>query len=553
MSADYLEPFNDLFLKGIFNILIFYCLLVLPAFLSSATQNKSSDRIILLVLLSTGSMAWLSLILGYYFPVTRFYFFPIILVISIFVCIFHGKLPEKSILINTTGLFGIGLLGAILTFSVGYLYGGVTQPLGVAAHRWFHWAADNEIPLLVARSLQSHDFNSILGGVQIGDRPPLQAAYVNLFAPFIYTDLDYQTFGIVLQSLCLPALYLLMRSFEFKVQIIRATLALVALSGFFIMNAFYVWPKLLAAAFLCAAVALIRKKDSKGYEIGILCAFALLSHGGSLIALLGIFLWAACKKYISQLPISLLICFVIISPWLLFTSYVQPPGNRLLKWHLAGIVKPDSRGSAEAIIDSYSSQTIKKIFKNKFENFKIQIIENSVLQRLINWKKTDSLKPWWDFQFIILFFAGFPAVLVLIGTCFFQKKESVRRIGELNLLWLLAITITCLLMFGPALDIDMNIANALPSLPQQSYFIPLVFLSACLISIQYLSLKWRRCAIIIQLLLSTPPYFFRLVEVPGMSLGYNLHYLALMCAISALLILMKISLKSDISPASDND
>ena len=47
--------------------------------------------------------------------------------------------------------------------------------------------------------------------------------------------------------------------------------------------------------------------------------------------------------------------FVLLTiPWSGYQHYVDPPGNRLLKWHLAGVVGIDPRGVGETLRDSYS-------------------------------------------------------------------------------------------------------------------------------------------------------------------------------------------------------
>ena len=42
-----------------------------------------------------------------------------------------------------------------------------------------------------------------------------------------------------------------------------------------------------------------------------------------------------------------------MAPWSAYQKYGDPPGNRLTKWTLAGVVEVDDRGTAEAIFDSY--------------------------------------------------------------------------------------------------------------------------------------------------------------------------------------------------------
>ena len=39
-----------------------------------------------------------------------------------------------------------------------------------------------------------------------------------------------------------------------------------------------------------------------------------------------------------------------------YQRYDDPPGDRLIKWHLAGVSEIDDRGSLETIVDSYTQR-----------------------------------------------------------------------------------------------------------------------------------------------------------------------------------------------------
>ena len=82
-------------------------------------------------------------------------------------------------------------------------------------------------------------------------------------------------------------------------------LALVALLGsdLVIVNGFFVWPKLLPAAMLLAAAALVmtplwaelRSDWRAGALLGLLCALAMMGHGSSVFGLIPLLAIAAFR------------------------------------------------------------------------------------------------------------------------------------------------------------------------------------------------------------------------------------------------------------------
>jgi len=65
----------------------------------------------------------------------------------------------------------------------------------------------------------------------------------------------------------------------------------------------------------------------------------------------------------------ILLAFVL--PWIAFQKFVDPPGNRLIKWHLAGATDIDSRTPVEAIRQAYSSRSFSEIAALRWSNIKV--------------------------------------------------------------------------------------------------------------------------------------------------------------------------------------
>jgi hypothetical protein len=55
--------------------------------------------------------------------------------------------------------------------------------------------------------------------------------------------------------------------------------------------------------------------------------------------------------------------------WSEYQKHGDPPGNRLTKWSLAGVVGIDGRSTTEAILDSYGEAGVDGAIHNKAENF----------------------------------------------------------------------------------------------------------------------------------------------------------------------------------------
>lgn len=138
-----------------------------------------------------------------------------------------------------------------------------------------------------------------------------------------------------------------------------------------LVNGIFVWPKLLAAGLLCAAVALFLRRF-RGWQdnllIGALSGFSFLSHGTTafvLIAIAGSAL--AFRINLRIVPIaSVTLGFLLVwGPWGAYQRYVDPPGNRLLKWHLAGVQDIDPRSTVSALREQYATLSWDEIVRRR--------------------------------------------------------------------------------------------------------------------------------------------------------------------------------------------
>ena len=67
-------------------------------------------------------------------------------------------------------------------------------------------------------------------------------------------------------------------------------------------------------------------------------------------------------------------------PWLLYQHFMNPPGNRLVKWMLAGVIPIDRRGILQTIIDQYRSVPLTRLLGNKLDNLTTLVANTGLWQ-----------------------------------------------------------------------------------------------------------------------------------------------------------------------------
>ncbi len=199
----------------------------------------------------------------------------------------------------------------------------------------------------------------------------------------------YEVIGVVLQQFWVIGMWALL----IAARVTRRTrsLAMVAalVSDVVLMNGFFVWPKLLGASLVLAALALVvvpgqstlRSHPWTVVLLGALAGLAFLSHGTSvfgLIPLAAIALWKGLPSWRWLAAGAAAFCILVL-PWIAFQHFEDPPGNRLLKWQLAGMPDPaDKRGTVETLLDEYGKAGVGGTLDNKLQNFLTMVGGNAV-------------------------------------------------------------------------------------------------------------------------------------------------------------------------------
>jgi hypothetical protein len=282
------------------------------------------------------------------------------------------------------------LLTAVLTAS--YLASVLASDLIVNDRFRFPLPGDNYMPRVMAEWLASGSYTTrgapkmLVGDWHMSDRPPLQASLVLAALPLQVGDFFsfYQFVATTCQMGWLAAVYALARTIALPRRYLQFTLAAAASSPFFFFNSVYTWPKLLGTWLFITALALVlqflrdRKREEQGLVqqdegderkgasawvlvmAGVAIALSLLSHGGVGFSVLALPLLAVYWKpwrAVRVRPIVILVAGAVVpvlyAPWSVYQKVVDPPGNRLLKQHFAGVDGIDARGTWEAIVDTY--------------------------------------------------------------------------------------------------------------------------------------------------------------------------------------------------------
>jgi hypothetical protein len=292
------------------------------------------------------------------------------------------------------------VVGAVV-FYLGftYLWGPGTGVYDLIQARFFNFVmpVDNTIPSLFAQKIAAGEpTHLMLGDWNGGDRPPLQSGFELLFRPlsgvpqlltghpFTAAPAMAVTFALDLlaQLLWIPVGYALLRQLSFRRWVAIGGVAFALFVPAIMVNTVFTWPKMMSAALvLCALAFLLAAKGSPArfrllFVSAIIAAvFAVLAHGAAAFAIpalvvVGLYaLWGRpIRATLTTVAIGVGIGLAAYVPWIVYQRFVDPPGDRLLKWHLAGVTALDPRPFLETFIDQYSALSFTQFIANRLEN-----------------------------------------------------------------------------------------------------------------------------------------------------------------------------------------
>lgn len=291
---------------------------------------------------------------------------------------------DRDVLRELAVPLALWALGSAFVVYLGFLHGGLEQPLATATTRFSHpLPTDNEIPRFFADWFYAHGHGGtppLFGDWLSSDRPPLQIGYALAQRPFGWdgSGLHYEILGVVVQQLWVVGMWALLCAARIR-PLARGLAILAAMvSDVAILHGFFVWPKLIAAAFLLAALSMVLSADwtrlrSSLYAaalFALLCALAVLAHGSSVFFVVPLLVLGVLRGLPGWrwLGIAALVGLALLAPWSAYQRLADPPGDRLLKWQLGGSLEIDERGALETIVDGYRGAGIAGTLDNKWTN-----------------------------------------------------------------------------------------------------------------------------------------------------------------------------------------
>lgn len=213
------------------------------------------------------------------------------------------------------------------------------------------------------------------------DRPPLQVGLYLLVRPWLEwlhlpVGLGYQCLGTLAQLCWLPGAWLLCHALKLGRRRSAVAILVIGASGFLLFNSTFVWPKLLAGGLVLMAGGLLldRSAPRSPALTGLAAAAAALgwlAHGAAAFSLVILALLLVLPRYFpgwKNCLIAAAVFGLLALPWTAYQKFYDPPANRLLKWHLAGVVAIDARGTLETIRDSYAALPRENLIANKHIN-----------------------------------------------------------------------------------------------------------------------------------------------------------------------------------------
>ncbi len=312
----------------------------------------------------------------------------LILSASLVIVVYMAKIRGRQTHIYHLAFFA-ALMLLVTTFytAVGFLYERSEEALTQAQLRFVHALPnDNAVPYYFADKLYHGDpvRPFLVGDWKSSDRPPLQTGIALMEFPmwsFRTRARDYQILGTFLQSMWVVPLWGLASTLSLPRRTIIVVLAFCVFSGFFLLHTFYVWPKLLAASYFLLALLVIgyARGNIRGLSpvnaalAGAALGLALLSHGGVIFSILALGIVLLARRELPparSLLCGLLLLSLFLLPWVMYQKFYDPPGDRLLKWHLAGVRDLDSRPFRQLLIDAYSKPPASAIIGYKLQNFR---------------------------------------------------------------------------------------------------------------------------------------------------------------------------------------
>ncbi len=254
------------------------------------------------------------------------------------------------------------------------------------------WSSDNQLPFLLAEGLLDGTQldRIVFGSWYATDRTPLLSAllllprtlFVGPFARYFgstFIPIGYMMAGITILSSWVAVVVWLCRRLAIKR--LWIVLMMTMTSPFLLFNTVYIWPKILGASYVLVAFLLLcglqsrTRKQSGDLVVVALCAvLAYLAHASNAFALVPLaayFARSIRRTGLALITAAGLAAFLIYLPWAYWQIVVQPGGNALLRYALAGEYGFDKRQIPvlASAVGMYSSLSVQGWLAAKLQAF----------------------------------------------------------------------------------------------------------------------------------------------------------------------------------------
>ncbi len=316
---------------------------------------------------------------------------------------------------------------------------GLAEPWVINRRFRLDMASDNCIPFSFAERVFTGDDPRDMGwDWHSSDRPPLQTGWI--LSHFIFLNSSHwlnrshlvissHVLQTLLQCLIFPSLLAFMQILRWPKRTVQLSLAFCLFSGTFLFNSTYTWPKFLAASLVFGAlsclIALKRHSQTtptpphqQNTRLLLLlgaclsATAALLTHGGVIFTLLPAFflfatdallagaspLAAYCSRKrngqgarkqqslsLRHLTLATALSIGLFLPWRAYQVFYDPPGDRLIKMHLAGVHPVVPEPPLQVIVQAYRKLSWQQFLQAKRENW-AQIVDLSEWLRFVQQK-----------------------------------------------------------------------------------------------------------------------------------------------------------------------
>jgi hypothetical protein len=403
------------------------------------------------------------------------------------------------------------VLASYFVVYLGFIHGNGPGVLEFTAHRFTQGLpTDNELPNEFAGWFYAnghHGRPPELSTWLASDRPPLQIAYVLSVRPFGWDGgaLHYEMVGVALQALWVPGAWALLRAAGLGRRVRGLAMVAAMVSDVAIVHTFYVWPKLIAAAFTLAALAMVLAPQWKqwarepwtGMLFAALCALAMLSHGSSVFLIVPILVFGAWKALPNRdwIIVAIASAVVLYAPWQAYQHWGDPPGNRLVKWQIAGEAAIDQRGVLTTIVDEYRHEGIGGTLGNKVQNLQALVGVNGVKNAISGADGIEAsakVRPLLEHVRLVRFFSLLPCLgFLLLGPLAMAFRAAVDRGGTRGPEWRFAITGGLLAIAGALFWVLVMFGNGNSEtvIHQGSLALPLLAICVC-VAAAYAANPW---------------------------------------------------------------